>query len=102
MPTLVQRNALESVEATAESTSAASLTTPPSNTTTPLTTVQPTATAVSTIEPCIKPHPIIDKLMKLNTSASGQPFQVSADDVCAATGVTYNKFNILLNREFTV
>ena len=103
MPKLVQRKALESAEATAGSSSAAPLTTPPSNTTTPLTTVQATATAgVSTIEPPIKPHPIIDKLMKLNTSASGQPLEVSAADLCAATGVTYNKFSILLNRQYTV
>jgi hypothetical protein len=102
MLTLVQRNALESVEAPAKSTSTAPVTTPPSNTTTPLTTVQPTATAVSMIEPRIKPHPTIDKLIKLNTSESGQPFEVSASDLCASTGVTYIKFNILLNRQFTV
>jgi hypothetical protein len=102
MPTLVQRNALESGKATAESTSTVQLTTPPSNMTTPLTTGQPTATVVSMIEPHIKPHPIIDKVMKLNTSASGQPFKVSATDLCVTTGVTYNKFNILLNRQLTV
>jgi hypothetical protein len=102
MPTIFQLNALESVEATVESTLTAPVTTTPSNTTTPLTKVQPTATAVSTIEPHIKPHPIIHKLIKLNTSASGQPLEVSASDLCNTTGVTYNKFSILLNRQFTV
>jgi hypothetical protein len=36
----------------------------------------------------------------LNTSA-GNPIEVSAIELCSATGVMYNKFEVLTNRQFT-
>jgi hypothetical protein len=103
---------LESVEATAESTSTAPVataqsktTTPVATATTPLATVESTVTEVSTIDSRKKPplyNLIIDNLIKLNTSASGKPIKVSAFDLCSATGVMYNKFDVLTNRKFTV
>jgi hypothetical protein len=111
MLTLVQSNAQETVEATAESTLTAPVRIAQSATTsslatatTPLTTVQPTATAVSTIDSHKKlplVNPIIDDLIKLHTNA-GEPIEVSALALCSATGVMYNKFEVLTNREFTV
>jgi hypothetical protein len=84
MPTLVQRNAQESVEATAES-------------------AESTVTAVSTIDARkIQPvNPIIADLLKLHTSA-GEPIEVSALALCSASGVMYNKFDVLTNRQFTI
>jgi hypothetical protein len=110
MPMIVQLNALESVEATAESTSMAPVATEQSTTTTPLATT-PLATAefvvtvVSTIASRKRPplvNPIINNLIKLNTSESGEPIKVSAFALCSATGVMYNKFEVLTNRQFTV
>jgi hypothetical protein len=111
MPTLVQRNAQETVEATVESTSKApveiaqsTMTTPLATATTPLTTVQHTATAVSMIDSDKKlppVNPIIDYLIKLHTSAR-EPIEVSALALCSATGVMYNNFEVLTNRQFTV
>jgi hypothetical protein len=46
-------------------------------------------------------QPIIDKLIKMNTAVSG-PLEVSAVELCSATGVMYNKFEVLTNRQFTV
>jgi hypothetical protein len=96
MPTLVQGNAQETVELTAESTSTAlveiaqsTTTTPLATATTPLTTVQPTATAVSTIDSQRKlpmVNPIIDILIKLNKSA-GERTKVSSLALCSATEV---------------
>jgi hypothetical protein len=102
MPTLVQRNAQESVEATAESTSTApvgmaqsTMTTPLATTTTPLTTAESTVTAVSTIDTLKSPpvNPVIADLIKLHTSA-GEPIEVSALAPCSASGVVYNKFDV--------
>jgi hypothetical protein len=86
-----QRNAQETVEATAESTSTApveiaqsTMTTPLETATTPLTTVQPTATAVSTIDSHKKlppVNPIFDDLIKVHTSA-GELTKVSALALC--------------------
>jgi hypothetical protein len=102
MPTPVQQNALESVGATAESTATTPVSTAPATVTIPLTTVQPTATEVSTIDSHKRPPPvnlIIDNLIKMNTSASGQPVKVSAFDLCSAKGVMYKKFAVLTNRD---
>jgi hypothetical protein len=96
MPTPVQRNAQETVEATAESTSTAPVEIAQSTTTTPLatplTTVQPTVTAVSTIVSQRKlplVNPIIDDLIKLHTSEE-EPIEVSAHAFCSAAGFIYN------------
>jgi hypothetical protein len=81
MPTLVQRNAQKSVEATAASTSTAPVgmaqsitTTPLAATTTPLTIAESTVTAVSTIDRIKNPpvNPTIAGLIKLHMSA-GEP-----------------------------
>jgi hypothetical protein len=104
MPTLVQRNAQESVEATAESTSTAPVGMAQSTTTTPLaTTTTPLATEESTVTAVLRPqvNPIISDLIKLHTSA-GEPIKVPALSLCSASGVAYNKFDVLTNRQFTI
>ena len=45
---------------------------------------------------------IVKKLHQLNESESELPLEVSAKELCSATSVTYGKFDILSNRQFTV
>jgi hypothetical protein len=86
MPTLRQRNTLESVEATAESTltepvevAQSTTTTPLATARTPLATVESMVKAVTMIDSRKRPpvNPTIENLIKLNTSASGEPIEVS-------------------------
>jgi hypothetical protein len=38
----------------------------------------------------------------LNKSASEEPLEVLGKELCSSTGVMYGRFDILVNREFTV
>jgi hypothetical protein len=100
MPTIVQRNALVSVKATAESTTTTQLATA----TTPLATAESMVTATIMIASRKRPpavNPIIENLIKMNTGVSG-PLEVFALELCSSTVVMYNKFEVLTNRQFTI
>jgi hypothetical protein len=62
------------------------------------------ATAVSMIDPQRKlppGNPIIVNLIKLNMS-EGEPIKVSALELCSATGVMYNKFEVSTHLQITI
>jgi hypothetical protein len=98
MPSLVPGKALASLVPTAPSTTTTSSTATASSTK----TMAPSRTPDVPRDALAPTHWLVKKLLQLNESPSEVPLEVLAKEFCFATNVTYGKFDVLLNRQFTI